>query len=404
MQNLELTWFVLALAACLVLGGCGGEGPADTGVKTGPVQSGPATDLKGRTKSAIDKGLAYLHDKFDLAQGGWTVQGKADPGITGLVVTAFARSPRKYTAGDGPFMRKSLEFLASHARPDGSIHDGMLANYKTSAALQALAAAGGKKYAALVKKGRDYLVQIQLDDSEGFSEDHKYYGGAGYGGDRRPDMSNLSLWVDGLLASGEKPGNTPYRRALRFLERCQNDSEVNTGRYEIKGKVYVSGNDGGGVYGPGVSKAGSIDRGDGTLEPRSYGSMTYALLKGYMAADLKADDPRVQKAMKWIAANFTLDENPGFDKQRNPRAGLQGLYYYFYTLAKALELYGRDRVEDERGKAHDWRQELAEKILSLQEKDGSWVNRDAPRWWEGMPVLATSYAVLALGICHQGFQ
>ena len=30
-------------------------------------------------------------------------------------------------------------------------------------------------------------------------------------------------------------------------------------------------------------------------------------------------------------------------------------------------------------------------------EDGSWVNHNAPRWWEGNPVLATSYALLTLG-------
>jgi len=384
----------------LLLGSCSeGEESSNT---PPAVKSGPPTDLKGRTKQAIDKGLAFLHGKFDLKAGGWTVQGKADPGITAIVVSAFAKSPRKYTASDGPFMEKSLAFLASLAREDGSIHDGELANYKTSAAVQALAAAGGAKYRDLVKKGHDYLVGIQLDGSEGFSEDHKYYGGAGYGGDRRPDMSNLSLWADGLIAAGEKPGSPPFKRALKFLERCQNDSEVNTGRYEIEGKIRVPGNDGGGVYGPGVSKAGYVKREDGTESPRSYGSMTYALLKGYMAADLKADDARVKKAVSWIAENFTLEENPGFDKEKNPKAGLQGLFYYYYTMAKALELYGKDTVKDARGKDHDWRRELAEKLLQLQGKDGSWVNQHSTRWWEGMPVLATTYAVLALEICLDG--
>jgi hypothetical protein len=35
---------------------------------------------------------------------------------------------------------------------------------------------------------------------------------------------------------------------------------------------------------------------------------------------------------------------------------------------------------------------LAERVAA----DGSWVNKDAKRWEEGNPVLATIYAVMAL--------
>jgi len=406
--------FVTALVAVLlVTTGCGGgdassEPPtAKSGGGAGgqiDPRSGQPVTLKGRVKEAVDRGLNFLHGEFDLEKGAWTVEGKPNPGITALIVQAFALSPRKYTAADGPFMEKSLAYLASLARPDGSIQDGQLANYQTSAAVQALVTAGGEKYRAVVEQGRKFLLNIQLDSTEGFSEEHKFFGGAGYGGDRRPDMSNMSLWTDGLLAAGEKPGSAAFQRALKFLERCQNDSEVNPGRQKVDGKVVVSGNDGGGVYSPGESKAGYEDRGDGTFVARSYGSMTYALLKCYMAADLDASDPRVKKAIGWIAKNFTLEENPGFDKSKDPKAGFKGLYYYYYTMAKALERYGKDVVKDAKGRDRNWREELATKLLALQRTDGSWVNMDSPRWWEGMPVLATPFAVLALEICYAGLK
>ena len=61
-----------------------------------------------------------------------------------------------------------------------------------------------------------------------------------------------------------------------------------------------SGDDGGSGYAPGESKAGFLELGDGTKIPRSYGSMTYALLKGYLFAGLPKDDPRVEAAWKWL--------------------------------------------------------------------------------------------------------
>jgi len=42
-----------------------------------------------------------------------------------------------------------------------------------------------------------------------------------------------------------------------------------------------------------------------------------------------------------------------------------------------------------------WREELVKKLIALQKPDGSWVNANN-RWWENDPVLASSYALLAL--------
>jgi hypothetical protein len=33
----------------------------------------------------------------------------------------------------------------------------------------------------------------------------------------------------------------------------------------------------------------------------------------------------------------------------------------------------------------------------MQRQDGSWINSNAARWYEGNPVLATAYAILTLG-------
>jgi squalene-hopene/tetraprenyl-beta-curcumene cyclase len=125
--------------------------------------------------------------------------------------------------------------------------------------------------------------------------------------------------------------------------------------------------------------------------------MSYALLKGYLFAGLSKDDPRVQAVWKWLRENYTLDVNPGFQASDDPTASYQGLFYYFYTMAKALDLFGEGTLVDAQGKSHDWRSELAGRLLAMQRPDGSWVNENAARWYEGNPVLATSYALLTLG-------
>jgi len=104
----------------------------------------------------------------------------------------------------------------------------------------------------------------------------------------------------------------------------------------------------------------------------------------------------VVAALDWIQKNWTLDNNPGFDVSRDLKLGKQGLFYYYVTFAKTLHALKRDFITDDKGAAHDWRRELVERLIQLQEKDGSWKNKWHQRWWEGQPLLATSFAVMAL--------
>ena len=105
------------------------------------------------------------------------------------------------------------------------------------------------------------------------------------------------------------------------------------------------------------------------------------------------DDQRVKAAWDWITKNWTLDENPGM-KLGNPEAARQGLYYYYHTMARALNEYDQTAITDPQGKKHDWRVELIDKLASLQKPDGSFAGET--RWFEGNPILATSYVAMAI--------
>jgi squalene-hopene/tetraprenyl-beta-curcumene cyclase len=135
--------------------------------------------------------------------------------------------------------------------------------------------------------------------------------------------------------------------------------------------------------------AGETNLPSGRVALRSYGSISYAGLLSYIYADLKPQDPRVAAVLNWLQTNYTLDENPGM--------GPQGLFYYFHTMAKALNLAGLDAVELRDGRKVNWREVLALKLIDLQQKDGSWANSNN-RWWEKDPALVTSYAVISLEI------
>jgi squalene-hopene/tetraprenyl-beta-curcumene cyclase len=258
----------------------------------------------------------------------------------------------------------------------------------------AYVSADNPEYKDIIINARDYLLSLQADEDEGITPDSSVYGGIGYNRDERSDISNMQMALEALRMSEDyKPesefdGRIEYRgdverevvettnkelfweKALIFLQRCQNYKKYND--YEW------SKDDGGFVYYPGVSKAG------GTT---SYGGMTYAGMKSLIHAGLTKDDERVQAAYKWICNNYTVENNP--------ELGYQGLFYYYNVMAKALKVYGKETLIDKDGQVHDWRADLADKLVALQNADGSWVN-DNGRWWENNPDLVTAYCVIAL--------
>lgn len=328
--------------------------------------------------------------------GRFGFENRPDAGITAMVAGALQSVPAPRPEDIQAAIDSALDYLLSLQKEDGSIHDGSLHNYVTSASILALAKRGTERDMAAIARAREYLRVLQADEGEGYAEDHRFYGGVGYGGDERPDLSNLQLALEALSVAGLESGDESFRKAVAFLERTQNRSESNDiDLAEAAGPVRA-GDDGGAAYAPGESKAGFAILPNGTRVPRSYGSMTYALLRGYLFAGLERDDPRVAAAIDWIRANWTLDRNPGFEFGDDPAAPYQGLFYYFLSMGKALDTLGEESFVDAAGNAHPWRTELSERILSMQRPDGSWRNENSPRWWEGNPVLATAYGLLVL--------
>ncbi|MCA8980107.1 MAG: hypothetical protein KDC14_08785 [Planctomycetes bacterium] len=349
-----------------------------------------------QTLDALRRGALYLLAVSE--NGRWGPPGEPEAGLTAMVLGGLLALPEPRPEHVQWAIDSGLAWLVSLQDEDGSIHDGKMKNYITSAAVLALVRSGREEYQPVIAKARDYLIALQADEGEGYSEGDRYYGGIGYGSAERPDLSNLQFALEALDAAGVESGDAAFQRALKFLERTQNRSESNDTEIKSDEGTIKSGDDGGASYAPGDSKAGFDTLPDGTLVPRSYGSMTYALLKGYLFAGLPKDDPRMQAAWKWVTTNYTLDVNPGFEKADDPDAAYQGLFYYFLTMAKAFDLYGQEVVVDGEGVEHAWRAELCGRLIAMQSKaDGSWVNHNSPRWWEGNPTLATAYAMLTLG-------
>ncbi|WP_372368394.1 prenyltransferase/squalene oxidase repeat-containing protein [Candidatus Uabimicrobium sp. HlEnr_7] len=336
---------------------------------------------KSKVKSAIDRGVRFLRYSQNK-EGHW-----GHPGITALILYSFFLSPRKYGPEDGPWVRKPIEYIINLQKENGGIYTNQLANYTTSISLMALTGNPdvAKQHEKVIEKAQKFLVDLQCDEGEGYDPTKDpLYGGIGYGGDERPDLSNTQYALEALHDSGLSKDHQVYKKALIFLQRCQNRTESN----DQKGWVA---NDGGFVYYPANSPAGA-DATQTGKKYRSYGSMTYAGIKSYIYASVDKNDPRVQSAYKWISRNYDLSENPG--------AGKQGLFYYYHTFAKTMSVYNQNVITDDKNVDHNWREDLATILLNSQKEDGSWVNEE-DRWWEADPRLVTAYAVLALSICYK---
>lgn len=344
-------------------------------VTQGAFAAGP--DAK-EVQAVREKAVAYLR-KSQAADGSFSRM--FGPGVTALVVAGMARNG--YTADDAA-MKKALDYLTGKVQKDGGIYDKRLANYTTSVALMALheANAGGR-YDTILKNAAAFLKKLQQDDPA--TQDVRF-GGVGYDGRSRPDLSNTQFFIDALLAAGVPKNDPTIQRALKFVSRCQNLPDKEKGNDQPFAQKATEDDKGGFTYTPIDPDDSPHATGDGGL--RSLGAMTYAGLKSFLYAGVSRDDPRVQGAVRWIRKHYTLNENIGMKQA--------GLFYYYHTFAKAMQALGEDRFKDAAGKEHDWRKELFEAIKARQRPDGSFVNKGDKAFGEADPNLATAFALLTL--------
>lgn len=372
----------LILAACalaLALPAAAGETPAETHSK------------------AVEFLIGTQHDNGGFGQIPGEEPGEI--GITALALRGLAKLPDEHRNLKVVMAAQiaAVEFLLEHQQEDGSFSKGKsgLGTYRTALAVSALVALDKEKYAAQIEKATAWLKGDQFDEDEKVPTDNPHYGGFGYDkGGEKPDadMSNTQIALTALKDAGISPDDPVFKKALTFLERCQNSSETNPGVGKLKAK-----DDGGFIYDPGLSdnKSSATQNEDGTTSFESYASMTYAGLMSLLYAGVGDDDPRVQAAMRWIAKNYTLEENKGLGvRAKDPNAAQQGLFYYYQAFAKCLAAVGKPTIKTEAGEQR-WANDLFAALGARQNDDGSFKNENS-RWWEQDPVLCTAYAINAM--------
>jgi len=350
--------------------------------------------------------------------GAWSQEPK--PGMkvpsiayTGLIVAAFADAPGDLKKKYAQAVEKGCAFMVGKQNKDGSFGEGpsgaFLKTYTTAIVVMALTLAGPEKYQDARRNASGYLKNNQVKE-EGIDR-----GGSGYGDEEpKPDgtvkkgIANLSttgFTAEALARSGLPQDDEYWKLVIEYVKRCQNSSEVNKDAAfiaKLKEKGLSIGDDGGLFYAanpdPAVHKAGTVKLADREVIV-SYGSMTYHGIKTYIYAGLKKDSPEVKAAVDWVRKNWSVEAHPGMPYDEKKRNHLRGLFYYYYVMARAMDVLGENPFKTIDGKDHDWAAELGAQILKV-DKGGHWLN-DNPGWFESDKVLVTSYVLNALNcVCR----
>ena len=347
-------------------------------------------------RQAIEQGAKFLYQNQN-ATGWWTDSNL--PALTGLALVALETAnvselDEKYESE----RRRAYDYLVSLAKPDGSIHDGRLINYNTACSLMALSVSGDSNYRSLIEKARAYISGSQIDLGKRGEQDNPNDGGVGYNDKyNHSDMNNTLMAIEAMRLSesairqkdqGRKPlkHDLDWKALEHFLASCQNLPELS----DNPNLSNQPEDRGGFIYHPGESKAGEVsDKKTKRVALRSYGSISYAGMMSFAYARVSKNDDRVSAVIDWLSKNYTLDENPGM--------GQEGLYYYFHLMSKALTAHGVKNLKGPDSKSIDWRNQLASKLIALQNGDGSWKNSNK-RWMEGDSNLTTSYVLIALSL------
>ena len=184
----------------------------------------PASEEEQRAWSEADE----LHDI--IVRSGVVYD---DPALTAYVQRVMDRLYPEFRSTIRLTLLKAPH-LNAFAVPDGGIYvpgEGMN-NYHASVALMALASMNDPKLAETARNMQKYLKELQWDSGEGHEASSAWYGGAGYGKSKRPDLSNTQLMLEALHESGLKAEDPAFQKAMAFISRIQSGvAVVNGGTY-----------------------------------------------------------------------------------------------------------------------------------------------------------------------------
>jgi Prenyltransferase and squalene oxidase repeat len=298
---------------------------------------------------------------------------------------------------------RAANYLAARVRPDGSIDDspfGMLypvyAESASAIALSKVSVPGGREaISAFVAD----LRRRQLVEPLGWTAADSAFGAWGYAVEpsrKREhahtvdgDLSSTLFAIGALrLVGGAMADDPAIRKALRFVERCQNfdrgDPTLDDGGF------FLTPTD------PARNKAGPHSKPDQLGHDRfhSYGSATADGLRALMRCGLPPDNPRVVGALGWLQRNFSASTVPGTFEGSREQDRDATYFYYCWSLSHAFRSMGI-RTFELNGRKVDWAGEMATELLRRRRPEGTWSNPFSASK-EDDPLVATPFALGAL--------
>ena len=293
-------------------------GPAQNrGAK--PIVVNPETVQK-----AIDRSSAFLlaGQKED---GGWSDVNDYPGGVTALVVLALLNAG---LPPDHPKVASGLNYSRQRVPKK---------TYTVALQSMAFCAANPAKYAAEIQRNTEWLVKFQCrDGSWSYGED------AGSNGDpSNTQFALLALYEAQRAGAQLSPDDwkAVYGRSKKYWLDIRNKDgsfPYNAGSTDVRGSMTCAG------IASLVIVGSQLDGGEASAdgEIKCCGQET-------------SNDFQINAALKWLAANFTVRENPGLR---------QFHLYYLYGLERAGRMTGQRFLGD-----HDWYREGAKVLMEIQE-------------------------------------
>jgi hypothetical protein len=355
---------------------------------------------------ALSNAAGWLWSK-QAADGGWhsTTHRLLEPGqaLTPLVLHALVSIEE--TRGERPGGGEvALEFIRNCAGSGAVV--GLAdpevpeyPNYATAYALTCLVAAANEKDRPLIERMREYLIDRQFREENGFGRGTVVYGGWGFGGPLpeggspgHMDIHHTRCVLQALRRAGVEDAEM-FARAEEFLRLMQrHPALVHSRPPQRESTSFAAWNgpfDGGFYFSPIVlaaNKAGFTEKG-GLKFYRSYASATCDGVLALLACDVTATDERIGEAAKWLARHPQLDWPGGVPQDAHENWGESIRFTHFAVRAQTMQALG-SALED--------RIELRQKLTSHQQANGSFQNNDGFLMKEDDPLLCTALAVLAL--------
>ncbi len=387
--SISIAVFLLSLLTCYTNAATGlaatnsRDGATIRVIAAEPEIAAISVSVSNEIRAAVNRSLDWLAGR-QSRDGSWSEP--HHPALTALPAMAFMKSAHRRR---DHIVSNAIKHIISCVRNDGGIYikptaerKGGLEVFNTAVCTTALHMNDRNTHDSIISKARRFLAGRQH-----FGDDI-YKGGFGYYEDSASEyVHGLDTFysMQAIAVTEPESTNSTAPDSPSVIDWSETVSYF-TKRQGRPPSLLPAAPEF--AYSPGP---GSNNAKTNNIYFHSYGSMTYIGLLALVYADIDSSDVRVRSAFDWAKKHWSLKENPG--------KGREGLYFFYYVLARALSEYGIDLINTSDGDLINWRADLAKRLLSLQRFDdkgnGFWKNNTS-RFWENDPVLCTSYAVLTL--------